>query len=58
LVAEPAPPDIPLKNLPMTADTDSYDNPLLARYAGRAMAERWGPARKARLWRRLWLALA
>ena len=35
-----------------------YDNPLIARYAGRAMAERWGPLRKARTWRRLWLALA
>jgi adenylosuccinate lyase len=34
------------------------DNPLIARYAGRVMAERWGPVRKARIWRRLWLALA
>src|SRR5262245_15599765 len=37
---------------------DVFDNPLVTRYAGRAMAERWGPLRKARLWRRLWLALA
>src|SRR5262245_25858536 len=37
---------------------DVFDNPLVTRYAGRAMAERWGPVRKARLWRRLWLALA
>ncbi|MFO0848838.1 MAG: adenylosuccinate lyase [Gemmataceae bacterium] len=42
----------------MTADTAAYDNPLITRYAGRAMAERWGSVRKARLWRRLWLALA
>jgi adenylosuccinate lyase len=35
-----------------------YDNPLIARYAGRAMAERWGPQRKFQTWRRLWLALA
>ena len=35
-----------------------YDNPLIARYAGREMAERWGPLRKFRTWRRLWLALA
>ena len=35
-----------------------YDNPLIARYAGAAMSERWGPARKFRTWRRLWLALA
>jgi adenylosuccinate lyase len=41
----------------MTADLVS-DNPLIARYAGREMAERWGPLRKFRTWRRLWLALA
>lgn len=35
-----------------------YDNPLIARYAGGAMSERWGPARKFRTWRQLWLALA
>jgi len=38
--------------------TDVYDNPLVTRYAGRAMAERWGPQRKFSTWRRLWLALA
>lgn len=36
----------------------AYDNPLIARYAGREMAERWGPQRKFRTWRQLWLALA
>ncbi len=35
-----------------------YDNPLVTRYAGRAMAERWGSRRKFQTWRRLWLALA
>jgi len=35
-----------------------YDNPLIARYAGQEMSERWGPQRKFRTWRRLWLALA
>ncbi len=35
-----------------------YDNPLIARYAGAPMSERWGPRRKFRTWRRLWLALA
>ena len=35
-----------------------YDNPLIARYASRAMAERWGPRRKFGTWRRLWLWLA
>jgi adenylosuccinate lyase len=35
-----------------------YDNPLVTRYASRAMAELWGPQRKFSTWRRLWLALA
>jgi adenylosuccinate lyase len=35
-----------------------YDNPLVERYAGREMAELWGPRRKFSTWRRLWLALA
>jgi adenylosuccinate lyase len=43
----------------MTADPHQfYDNPLIARYAGAPMSERWGPRRKFRTWRRLWLALA
>jgi adenylosuccinate lyase len=37
---------------------DVYDNLLVTRYAGRAMAELWGPQRKFSTWRRLWLALA
>jgi adenylosuccinate lyase len=39
-------------------DTTVYDNPLITRYAGKAMAERWGPQRKFNIWRKLWLALA
>src|SRR5688572_7267797 len=35
-----------------------YDNPLIGRYASKAMAERWGPRRKFGTWRRLWLWLA
>lgn len=42
----------------MTQPTDVYDNPLIGRYASKEMAERWGPLRKFRTWRRLWLALA
>src|SRR4051812_8885580 len=38
--------------------TDVYDNPLIGRYASEMMAGRWGPLRKFRTWRRLWLALA
>jgi adenylosuccinate lyase len=42
----------------MTTPSDVYDNPLIGRYASKAMSERWGPLRKFRMWRRLWLALA
>ncbi|MDB5307876.1 MAG: adenylosuccinate lyase [Gemmataceae bacterium] len=42
----------------MTTTHDVYDNPLIGRYASKEMAERWGPLRKFRTWRRLWLALA
>src|SRR3954464_5058497 len=42
----------------MTQPTDVYDNPLIGRYASAEMAELWGPLRKFRTWRRLWLALA
>lgn len=35
-----------------------YDNPLVSRYAGKAMAALWSPQRKFSTWRRLWLALA
>lgn len=35
-----------------------YDNPLVTRYAGREMAQLWGPQRKFSTWRRLWVALA
>ncbi len=35
-----------------------YDNPLIGRYASRAMSELWGPRRKFSTWRRLWVALA
>ena len=35
-----------------------YDNPLITRYASRAMAELWSPRRKFTTWRRLWVALA
>jgi adenylosuccinate lyase len=39
-------------------ETAVYDNPLVTRYAGREMAELWGPQRKFNTWRRLWVALA
>src|SRR6187455_1880001 len=35
-----------------------YDNPLISRYASRAMAELWSAQRKFSTWRRLWVALA
>ncbi|HEV3344280.1 MAG TPA: adenylosuccinate lyase [Pirellulales bacterium] len=37
---------------------DFYDNPLIARYASAEMSRLWGPQRKFRTWRRLWVALA
>jgi adenylosuccinate lyase len=40
------------------SDKEIYDNPLVTRYASRPMAELWGPERKFRTWRQLWLALA
>ncbi|MEN0112118.1 MAG: lyase family protein, partial [Planctomycetota bacterium] len=35
-----------------------YENPLISRYASRAMATLWGPHKKFSTWRRLWVALA
>ena len=35
-----------------------YDNPLITRYASRAMAALWSPQRKHSTWRKLWVALA
>ena len=37
---------------------DQYDNPLIARYASAEMSRLWGPQRKFRTWRRLWVVLA
>jgi adenylosuccinate lyase len=36
----------------------TYENPLITRYASRAMAELWSSQRKHSTWRRLWVALA
>ena len=38
--------------------SDLYDNPLIGRYASREMCELWGPTRKFRTWRELWVMLA
>ncbi|MEX2309233.1 MAG: adenylosuccinate lyase [Pirellulales bacterium] len=37
---------------------DTYENPLISRYASREMATLWGDQRKFSSWRRLWVALA
>jgi adenylosuccinate lyase len=42
----------------MTDPHAVYANPLVARYASRAMAELWGDARKFTTWRKMWVALA
>lgn len=39
-------------------DHSVADQPLVTRYASKAMAELWSPQRKHSTWRRLWLALA
>lgn len=37
---------------------DTYQHPLVSRYAAKAMRELFSPQRRIGLWRRLWLALA
>src|SRR5687767_654274 len=37
---------------------EHYENPLVARYASRAMSELWGDRRRFRTWRQLWVWLA
>lgn len=37
---------------------ETYDNPLIVRYASRRMARLWSPQVKFSTWRRLWVALA
>jgi adenylosuccinate lyase len=39
-------------------DHSRYTSPLATRYASAAMQRLWSPESRARLWRRLWLALA
>jgi adenylosuccinate lyase len=40
------------------SDPSRYENPLVTRYASRAMSELWSSQRKFSTWRRLWVALA
>jgi adenylosuccinate lyase len=37
---------------------DTYENPLISRYASKEMSRLWSEQRKFGTWRRLWLALA
>ena len=37
---------------------DTYENPLVTRYASREMSVAFSPHKKFSTWRRLWLALA
>jgi adenylosuccinate lyase len=39
-------------------DHSLYDNPLIGRYASPEMSRLWGPDRKFRTWRQLWVWLA
>lgn len=38
--------------------TDTYQNPLIERYASQEMAQLWSPRKKFETWRRLWIVLA
>ncbi|MCD7729863.1 MAG: adenylosuccinate lyase, partial [Clostridia bacterium] len=40
------------------ADNTVYSNPLITRYASRAMAENFSDDKRFKLWRKLWIALA
>lgn len=40
------------------SDSSVYENPLITRYASRAMAELWSAQQRVSTWRRLWVALA
>lgn len=42
----------------MSVTQNSYPHPLVERYASAEMAEVFSPARQARIWRDLWIALA
>lgn len=37
---------------------DRYENPLISRYASKAMSQLWGDQKKFGTWRRLWVMLA
>ncbi|MFT7680470.1 MAG: adenylosuccinate lyase [Planctomycetota bacterium] len=43
---------------PVTASSETYQNPLATRYASRAMARNFSDVKKFSTWRRLWIALA
>ncbi len=40
------------------AKHDSYENPLVSRYASDEMIRLWSPQTKFPTWRRIWIALA
>jgi len=44
--------------LATSSHRDVFENPLVSRYASRAMSSNWSPQKKFSTWRRLWLALA
>ena len=44
--------------MPRASRYNEYDNPLVTRYASRAMSANFSPQKKFSTWRRLWLALA
>ena len=39
-------------------DNSVYQNPLITRYASKAMSENFSDDKRFKLWRKLWIALA
>ena len=44
--------------MPIACGHETYDNPLVTRYASREMSALFSPQKRVSTWRRLWLALA
>lgn len=59
MVVKPASPALYETSMPNhQSDHDTYQTPLVTRYASRGMCELFGARRRIRTWRALWLALA
>ena len=50
--------DTLLECRPTGGEHDTYEHPLVQRYASKEMSFLWSPQKKFRTWRLLWIALA